>query len=99
MSVALLLGLFLVVADAHAARLEVCAFSFHGPPEIQVFKERLPAEDFDVIDLSPYQLPVATPKFARRSWRVFQRAIDPLGRPRPLPQERRPRRLWPWPKL
>ena len=61
MSVALLLGLFLVVADAHAARLEVCAFSFHGPAEIQVFKERLPAEDFDVIDLSPYQLPVATP--------------------------------------
>jgi len=44
MSVALLLGLFLVVADAHAARLEVCAFSFHGPAEIQVFKERLPAE-------------------------------------------------------
>jgi len=45
-----------------------------------------------------WEFPVATPRFAQRSWRVFQRAIDPLGRPRPLPQQRRPRRLWPWPK-
>jgi hypothetical protein len=60
MPIAVLLGLLLVVADAHAARLAVCVFSFHGPDEIQVFKDRLPAEDFDVIDLSPHQLPVAT---------------------------------------
>jgi hypothetical protein len=57
--IAVLVGLLLVAADARAARLQVCAFSFHGPEEVQVFKDRLPAADFDVIDLSPYQLTVA----------------------------------------
>ena len=59
--VAVLLAVILAAADGHAARLKVCTFSFQGPSEIQVFKERLPADDFDVIDLSPHQLPVATP--------------------------------------
>ena len=45
----------------HAARLNVCAFSFHGPLEVQVFKDRLPADDFEVVDLSPHLLPAATP--------------------------------------
>jgi hypothetical protein len=61
MCVALLLAIFPAPSDARAARLRVCALSFHGPHEIQVFKDRLPAEDFDVIDLSPYQLPAAAP--------------------------------------
>jgi hypothetical protein len=51
--------LLLAAADARAARLEVCVFSFHGPNEIQVFKDRLPAADFDVVDLSPHLLPVS----------------------------------------
>ncbi len=38
-------------------RLQVCAFSFSGPDEIRVFEERLPPADFDVVDLSPHQLP------------------------------------------
>jgi len=29
-----------------------------------------------------------TPDFRRRAWREFQRALDPLARPRPLPRER-----------
>lgn len=29
-----------------------------------------------------------TPDFRRRAWREFQRALDPLARPRPLPRAR-----------
>jgi hypothetical protein len=58
---ALLLAVALAPTRASAARLVVCAFSFHGPREIQVFKDRLSSDDFDVIDLSPHQLPVAMP--------------------------------------
>ncbi len=43
----------LPAAPAGAARLRVCTFSFHTPREIDVFKNLLPAEDFDVVDLSP----------------------------------------------
>ena len=55
------LGILLAVADARADRLQVCVFSFHGPQEIQVFKDRMPADDFDVIDLSPHRLPAGMP--------------------------------------
>jgi len=33
-------------------------------------------------------LPRPTVQFRRRSWREFQRALDPLGPPRPLPPRR-----------
>jgi hypothetical protein len=33
-------------------------------------------------------LPRPTVQFRRRSWREFQRALDPLGPPRPLPPMR-----------
>ena len=29
-----------------------------------------------------------TPDIRRRAWREFQRALDPLARPRPLPRAR-----------
>jgi hypothetical protein len=35
------------------------------------------------------ELPAPTPSFRRRAWLDFQRALDPLARPRPL---RRPLR-------
>lgn len=48
------IALFLALAvDAHADRLQVCAFSFNTPDEVRVFQSRLPEEDFDVVDLSP----------------------------------------------
>jgi hypothetical protein len=51
-----LVALLLAASNVRADRFRVCAFSFHGPKEIQVFKDRLPVEDFDVVDLSPHQL-------------------------------------------
>src|SRR5262249_34038471 len=39
--------------EAHARRLKVCAFSFNGPEELEVFKSRLPADEFELLDLSP----------------------------------------------
>jgi hypothetical protein len=35
------------------------------------------------------ELPSPTRKFRRRSWEHFQRALDPLAPPRPLPTRRR----------
>jgi hypothetical protein len=34
------------------------------------------------------ELPEATQTFRRRAWRAFQRALDPLAPPRPLPTRR-----------
>ena len=45
--------LLLLAADARAARLTLCALSFHSPDEVRVFETQLPAEDFDIVDLSP----------------------------------------------
>jgi hypothetical protein len=36
-------------------------------------------------------MPTPTPAFRLKSWRAFQLALDPLGRPRVLPRRRRPR--------
>ena len=36
-------------------------------------------------EASTRALPAPTPQFRRRAWRTFQRALDPLARPRPLP--------------
>src|SRR5262249_38535364 len=58
-TLALLVSLSLV-AGAHAGRLEVCTFGFHGADEIQVFKDRLPPEDFEIVDLSPRHAAAAT---------------------------------------
>ena len=38
--------------------------------------------------LIKHDLPAPTPQFRRYAWRVFQRALDPLARPRPLPTQR-----------
>jgi hypothetical protein len=35
-------------------------------------------------------VPVPTESFRRRAWRQFQRALDPLAPPRPLPMRRPP---------
>ena len=35
-------------------------------------------------------VPVPTESFRRRAWRQFERALDPLAPPRPLPTRRRP---------
>jgi hypothetical protein len=43
----------LSATPVRAERLKVCAFSFHGPEEVAVFASRLPAADFEVVDLSP----------------------------------------------
>jgi hypothetical protein len=59
--VALLLAFLLIGVDAPATPLRVCLFSFQGPYEIQTFKDRLPAGDFAVVDLSPHKLPAASP--------------------------------------
>jgi hypothetical protein len=34
------------------------------------------------------ELPEPTQTFRRRAWRAFQRALDPLAPPRPLPTRR-----------
>jgi hypothetical protein len=34
-------------------------------------------------------LPQPTPLFRRRAWLIFQRALDPLAPPRPLPRRAR----------
>jgi hypothetical protein len=40
---------------------------------------------------SPSGLPTPTTQFRRRAWLLFQRALDPLAVPRPLPMRRRRR--------
>ena len=52
-----LLAVSLLVAlgraePAHAERLRVCTFGFHGPEEIAAFEASLPATDFEIVDLS-----------------------------------------------
>ena len=36
-----------------AERLKVCAFRFQSPDEMEVFSSHLPAQDFEILDLSP----------------------------------------------
>jgi len=40
---------------------------------------------------APQRLPAPTAPFRQRAWRQFQRALDPLAPPRPLPVRRRER--------
>jgi hypothetical protein len=56
----LLLTLVLAV-EAHAAPLKVCALSFNSPDELRVFESRLPATDFQVVDLSPGLMVAGSP--------------------------------------
>jgi hypothetical protein len=37
---------------------------------------------------APWPAPAPTMQFRRRAWLVFQRALDPLARPKPLPIKR-----------
>jgi hypothetical protein len=53
LTIALLVVSALFGGEARAERLRVCSFSFHGLEESAVFASRLPAEDFEFIDLSP----------------------------------------------
>lgn len=46
-----------VPALAQARPYKVCAFSFHSPDELEVFKARLPADRFELLDLSPHLSP------------------------------------------
>jgi len=34
------------------------------------------------------ELPAPTEQFRLRAWREFQKALDPLARPKPLPRKR-----------
>ena len=43
----------LFATQALAARYQVCTLSFHNPEEVATFRAALPADDFDVVDLSP----------------------------------------------
>jgi len=36
------------------------------------------------IERASSRVPRASPQFRRRSWLAFQRALDPLARPKPL---------------
>jgi hypothetical protein len=38
---------------------------------------------------TPEELPQPSMQFRRRAWLQFQRALDPLARPKPLPMRRR----------
>ncbi len=49
---ALLLSLVFAV-EVRAQQLRVCTFSFGGPEEVAAFESRLPATDFEFLDLSP----------------------------------------------
>ena len=42
-----------IAAPGHAARLRVCTFSFHTPAEVEAFRSMLPADDFEIVDLTP----------------------------------------------
>ncbi|HEV7734185.1 MAG TPA: hypothetical protein VGR62_18580 [Candidatus Binatia bacterium] len=44
----------LAPAPVQARVFKVCAFSFHSPDELEVFKARLPPDRFEVLDLSPH---------------------------------------------
>jgi hypothetical protein len=41
-------------------------------------------------ELKHWELPTPTAQFRRRAWLLFQRALDPLAPPRPLPTKKRP---------
>jgi hypothetical protein len=56
---AALAAVVLLTSDAQASRLKVCTFAFNAPDEIEVFKRRLPAHDFEILDFSK--------RFAERS--------------------------------
>ena len=40
-------------------------------------------------ELKGRELPKPTAQFRRRAWLLFQRALDPLAPPRPLPTKKR----------
>jgi hypothetical protein len=48
-------------------------------------------EDGDRHDEDLQGLPEPTAPFRRRAWMLFQRTLDPLAPPRPLPMRRGPR--------
>jgi len=56
---ALILALALARA-AGAAPITVCTFTFHNPGEVGVFKSRLPADQFEVLDLAPSPIEAAS---------------------------------------
>jgi hypothetical protein len=49
------------------------------------FPQPGPAGRRGVHSVVPAGLPYPTQRFRRRAWLVFQRALDPLAPPKPLP--------------
>ena len=56
----------------------------HEPPDGAVDVE----DERDADEAAPPVVPRPTPHFRRRAWVAFQRALDPLSPPRPLPPPR-----------
>jgi len=56
-----------------------------------MFKGKVDASEFvDQRNTQPTnELPQPSMQFRRRAWLQFQRALDPLARPKPLPMRRR----------
>jgi len=64
LAVLLVLGL----ASPVAARFRVCTLAFNGPEEVDVFRERLPPQDFEIVDLSAALATPAPAADAPASW-------------------------------
>jgi len=58
--------LLMLAAPAEAARFHVCTLSFNSPQELATIRSYLPAEDFEIIDLSPRSLTASEPGAANR---------------------------------
>lgn len=64
LAVLLILGL----ASPVAARFRVCTLAFNGPEEVDVFRARLPSQDFEIVDLSAALATPAPTADAPASW-------------------------------
>jgi len=55
---------------------------------LEVVKPDEPSKRLEAILRASLTAMSPTPKFRRQAWREFQRALDPLAAPRPMPRER-----------
>jgi hypothetical protein len=42
-------------------------------------------ERLELVKMLAIEVPQPSPQFRRKSWREYQRALDPLAQPKPLP--------------